>query len=59
MLARFASLLRLFQIRALVNSKLFCPEDVLKRRILINKQTSKISIGIALHSTLSTSQPMK
>ena len=28
-LARFASLLRLFQIRAPLNSKLFCPEDVL------------------------------
>ena len=27
-LARFASLLRLFQIRAPLNSKLFCPEDV-------------------------------
>ena len=32
-LARFASLLRLFQIRAPLNSKLFCPEDVLKREI--------------------------
>ena len=32
-LARFASLLRLFQIRASLNSKLFCPEDVLNRGI--------------------------
>ena len=30
-LACFASLLRLFQIRAPLNSKLFCPEDVLNR----------------------------
>ena len=31
LLASFASLLRLFQIRAPLNSKLFCPEDVLNR----------------------------
>ena len=31
MLACFASLLRLFQIRAPLNSKFFCPEGVLNR----------------------------
>ena len=33
MLALFASVLTLFQIRAPLNSKLFFPEDVLKRGI--------------------------
>ena len=39
-LALLDLLLRLFQIRASLNSKLFCLEDVLKRN-------TEISIGIA------------